>query len=396
MEKRTKITVRDLNLYYGENHALKDVNMNIRENCVTAFIGPSGCGKSTFLKTLNRMNDLVDGVRITGEVKLDDEDIYAEGVDTTVLRKRIGMVFQQPNPFPMSIYDNIAYGLKVKKVSKAEIHERVSHMLSLIRLDGYEKRKPAQLSGGQKQRVSIARALINNPKVLLLDEPLGALDLNLRKQMQLELKTMQKKLGITFIYITHDQEEALTMSDTIVVMNQGYIQQIGTPQEVFNHPANLFVAGFIGTPQMNFFDVRLKRENNEVVAYFGDNKIVVPQGKVSKFVDESYVGREVVMGIRPENIHDDEMFLANAADAAIDVKVEVTEKMGSETYLYLTTTGKEGNIIARVNPRTTSVAGAEIKVAFDVNHLHFFDKETARTILVSDAVPAPTKTNLTK
>ena len=192
MEKRTKITVRDLNLYYCENHALKDVNMNIRENCVTAFIGPSGCGKSTFLKTLNRMNDLVDGVRITGEVKLDDEDIYAEGVDTTVLRKRIGMVFQQPNPFPMSIYDNIAYGLKFKKVSKAEIHESVSHMLSLIRLDGYEKRKPAQLSGGQKQRVAIARALINNPKVLLLDEPLGSLDLNLRKQMQLELKTMQK------------------------------------------------------------------------------------------------------------------------------------------------------------------------------------------------------------
>ena len=214
--------------------------------------------------------------------------------------------------------------------------------------------------------------------------------------MRTEITKLHQRLQTTFIYVTHDQTEAMTMASRIVVMKDGVVQQVDTPQNLYDFPANEFVAGFIGSPQMNFFDVRLKRENNEVVAYFGDNKIVVPQGKVSKFVDESYVGREVVMGIRPENIHDDEMFLANAADATIDVKVEVTEKMGSETYLYLTTTGKEGNIIARVNPRTTSTAGGEIKVAFDVNHLHFFDKETARTILVSDAVPAPTKTNLTK
>ena len=266
----------------------------------------------------------------------------------------------------------------------------------VLGIDQLLNRKPKALSGGQRQRVALGRAIVREPKVFLFDEPLSNLDAKLRVQMRTEITKLHQRLQTTFIYVTHDQTEAMTMASRIVVMKDGVVQQVDTPQNLYDFPANEFVAGFIGSPQMNFFDVRLKRENNEVVAYFGDNKIVVPQGKVSKFVDESYVGREVVMGIRPENIHDDEMFLANAADAAIDVKVEVTEKMGSETYLYLTTTGKEGNIIARVNPRTTSVAGAEIKVAFDVNHLHFFDKETARTILVSDAVPAPTKTNLTK
>jgi multiple sugar transport system ATP-binding protein len=183
----------------------------------------------------------------------------------------------------------------------------------------------------------------------------------------------------------------MTMASRIVVMKDGVVQQVDTPQNLYDFPANEFVAGFIGSPQMNFFDVRLRKEGQDVVAVFGDNKIVVPAGKVSKFIDESYVGREVVMGIRPENIHDDPAFLAGAPDATIGVTVEVTEKMGSETYLYLTTSGKDGNIIARVNPRTTSTAGAQIRVAFDVNHLHFFDKETSRTILVSEAVPAPKK-----
>ena len=309
----------------------------------------------------------------------------------------IAMVFQNYALYPhMTVYENMAFALKLRKVPKDEIDKKVKQAAEILDITQYLGRKPKALSGGQRQRVAIGRAIVRDPQVFLMDEPLSNLDAKLRNQMRAEIIKLRERIDTTFIYVTHDQTEAMTLGDRIVIMKDGFIQQIGTPQEVFNHPANLFVAGFIGTPQMNFFDVRLKRENNEVVAYFGDNKIVVPQGKVSKFVDESYVGREVVMGIRPENIHDDEMFLANAADAAIDVKVEVTEKMGSETYLYLTTTGKEGNIIARVNPRTTSVAGAEIKVAFDVNHLHFFDKETARTILVSDAVPAPTKTNLTK
>ena len=317
-------------------------------------------------------------------------------------RKKMQIVFQDPyaslDP-RMTVGDIVGEPIDIHHLasSKQERYDMIIEMLRRVGLNSeHANRYPHEFSGGQRQRVALGRAIVRSPQVFLLDEPLSNLDAKLRAQMRTEIAKLHKKLGTTFIYVTHDQTEAMTMGDRIVVMKDGYIQQIDSPINLYENPVNKFVAGFIGSPQMNFFDVRLKRENNEVVAYFGDNKIVVPQGKVSKFVDESYVGREVVMGIRPENIHDDEMFLANAADAAIDVKVEVTEKMGSETYLYLTTTGKEGNIIARVNPRTTSVAGAEIKVAFDVNHLHFFDKETARTILVSDAVPAPTKTNLTK
>ena len=396
------LSVENLCLWYGSHQALKDINIEIPEKSITALIGPSGCGKSTTLRMIAGLEEISGG-----ELFIDGKQMN----DVAPKDRDIAMVFQNYALYPhMTVYENIAFPLKLKKIAETdadgkthlkkmpndEIDRRVREAAEILDITQFLDRKPKALSGGQRQRVAIGRAIVRSPKVLLMDEPLSNLDAKLRNQMRAEIIKLREKIDTTFIYVTHDQVEAMTLGDRIVIMRDGFIQQIGTPQEVFNHPKNLFVAGFIGTPQMNFFDVRLKRENNEVVAYFGDNKIVVPQGKVSKFVDESYVGREVVMGIRPENIHDDEMFLANAADAAIDVKVEVTEKMGSETYLYLTTTGKEGNIIARVNPRTTSVAGAEIKVAFDVNHLHFFDKETARTILVSDAVPAPTKTNLTK
>ena len=368
--------------------SVTDFNLEIQDKEFIIFVGPSGCGKSTTLRMIAGLEEISKGEmyiggRLINDVPPKDRDI--------------AMVFQSYALYPhMTVYKNIAFGLELRKTPKDEIDRRVHEAAKILEIEHLLDRKPKALSGGQRQRVALGRAMVRNPAVFLLDEPLSNLDAKLRTSMRTEIIKLHKKLATTFIYVTHDQTEAMTMASRIVVMKDGVVQQVDTPQNLYDFPANEFVAGFIGSPQMNFFDVRLKRENNEVVAYFGDNKIVVPQGKVSKFVDESYVGREVVMGIRPENIHDDEMFLANAADATIDVKVEVTEKMGSETYLYLTTTGKEGNIIARVNPRTTSTAGGEIKVAFDVNHLHFFDKETARTILVSDAVPAPTKTNLTK
>ena len=227
MEKRTKITVRDLNLYYGENHALKDVNMNIRENCVTAFIGPSGCGKSTFLKTLNRMNDLVDGVRITGEVKLDDEDIYAEGVDTTVLRKRIGMVFQQPNPFPMSIYDNIAYGprvhgMKDKSKLDAIVEESLRGAAIFDEVKDRLKKSALGLSGGQQQRCAIARALIKNPVLLLCDEPTGALDSVSSREVLRMLAEVNEAYHTTIVMITHNEGIA-QMADRVVRIHDGQI-----------------------------------------------------------------------------------------------------------------------------------------------------------------------------
>ena len=199
--------------------------------------------------------------------------------------------------------------------------------------------------------------------------------------MRTEISKLHQRLGTTFIYVTHDQTEAMTMASRIVVMKDGFVQQVDSPQNLYDYPANLFVAGFIGSPQMNFFTVKLEKEGNEVVAKFGTNKIVVPPSKLSKFADESYIGKEVYMGIRPENIHDEDVFVEAAANAAIECNVEVTELMGSETYLYLSTSGKDENIIARVNPRTTSRAGQKVKVAFDVNHLHFFDKETEVTLL---------------
>lgn len=239
MEKRTKITVRDLNLYYGENHALKDVNMNIRENCVTAFIGPSGCGKSTFLKTLNRMNDLVDGVRITGEVKLDDEDIYAEGVDTTVLRKRICMVFQQPNPFPMSIYDNIAYGPRVHGIKDklkldAIVEESLRGAAIFDEVKDRLKKSALGLSGGQQQRICIARALAVQPEVLLMDEPTSALDPISTSKIEELMEDLKKKY--TVVVVTHNMQQAVRVSDDTAFFLVGEMVEFGDTKTIFSYP----------------------------------------------------------------------------------------------------------------------------------------------------------------
>ena len=239
MEKRTKITVRDLNLYYGENQALKDVNMNIRENCVTAFIGPSGCGKSTFLKTINRMNDLVDGVRITGEVKLDDEDIYAEGVDTTVLRKRIGMVFQQPNPFPMSIYDNIAYGPRVHGIKDklkldAIVEESLRGAAIFDEVKDRLKKSALGLSGGQQQRICIARALAVQPEVLLMDEPTSALDPISTSKIEELMEDLKKKY--TVVVVTHNMQQAVRVSDDTAFFLVGEMVEFGDTKTIFSYP----------------------------------------------------------------------------------------------------------------------------------------------------------------
>ena len=276
------VDIKDVNKIYGTNHVVKDLNLQVEEGEFLTLLGSSGCGKTTTLRMIAGFEEPTTGsIQVEGE-PIEDKEPFERNVNT---------VFQSYALFPhKTIYDNVAYGLKMKKVPKKEIKERVTEMLEMVQLSGFEKRYPSQLSGGQKQRVAIARALINRPKVLLLDEPLGALDLKLRKQMQLELKRLQKKLHITFIYVTHDQEEALTMSDKIIVMNKGYIQQMGTPEDIYNEPENAFVADFIG-------------DSNIIDGIMLEDRLVEILGTKFECVDEGFGrNRPVDVVIRPEDV----------------------------------------------------------------------------------------------
>jgi multiple sugar transport system ATP-binding protein len=360
-------------VYTGGVTAVSDFTLDIEDKEFIVLVGPSGCGKSTTLRMVAGLEEISEG-----ELYISDKLVN----DVAPKDRDIAMVFQNYALYPhMTVYDNMAFGLKLRKTPKSEIERRVREAAKILDIEHLLSRKPKALSGGQRQRVALGRAIVREPKVFLMDEPLSNLDAKLRVQMRTEITKLHQRLQTTFIYVTHDQTEALTMGTRIVVMKDGFVQQVDSPQNLYDYPVNRFVAGFIGSPQMNFFDVKLVREGNSVYATFGDNKVLIPQGKVAKLTDESYIGKEVVLGIRPENIHDEEVFLANAPKALIDVNVEVVELLGSETFLYLKTSGKEDNLIARVDPRTVSRAGDSIKVAFDTNHLHFFDKDTEQTIL---------------
>lgn len=379
------ISIQDMSVSYnrGKSYVLDKLNLEVKDGEFCVFLGPSGCGKSTAMHCIAGLLHPVHG-----EIRFGDDVMtrVSEGSrDKTFVppqERNIAMVFQEYALYPnMTVRENMSFALKTKKAPKEEINKRVDYMARMLSIEQLLDRRPAELSGGQRQRVALGRALVRDPQVFLLDEPLGNLDAKLRDQVRYELKKIQLQLGITTIYVTHDQTEAMTMASRIVVMKDGFVQQVDTPQNLYDYPANLFVAGFIGSPQMNFFTVKLVKEGNDVAAVFGDNKIIIPPSKLAKFADEDYIGKEVYMGIRPENIHDEDVFIQAAPNAVVDCNVEVTELMGSETYLYLSTSGKEENIIARVNPRTTSRAGQKVQIAFDVNHLHFFDKETETTLL---------------
>lgn len=285
-DKKVIVELKGVNKIYGTNHVVKNLDLEIFEGEFLTLLGSSGCGKTTTLRMIAGFEE-----PSSGSIKVEGEDIH----NKQPFERDVNTVFQSYALFPhMTIYDNIAYGLKMKKVKKAEIKERVDEMLDLVQLGGFEKRYPSQLSGGQKQRVAIARALINRPKVLLLDEPLGALDLKLRKQMQLELKRLQKKLNITFIYVTHDQEEALTMSDRICIMNEGVLQQVGTPTEIYESPQTRFVASFIG--ETNLFD-------GSVSSISGDKlHITIEPGDFNAPYDDFKSGEMLSVSIRPERM----------------------------------------------------------------------------------------------
>ena len=354
----------------SQQKSVDNFSIDIEDKEFIILVGPSGCGKSTTLRMIAGLEEITSGELYIGDKLVNN---------VSPKDRDIAMVFQSYALYPhMTVFDNMAFGLKIKKVPKDEIKRRVHEAAKTLDIEHLLDRKPKALSGGQRQRVALGRAIVREPKVFLMDEPLSNLDAKLRVQMRSEIGKLHKRLQTTFIYVTHDQTEAMTMGTRIVVMKDGVVQQIDSPQNLYEHPVNLFVAGFMGSPQMNFIDATLSEEGGEYYLTFDGGKIKVPADRLTDKVKEK-VGQEVVFGIRPENIHDEEAFLSMNPENCIDVKVDITEMMGAETYLYITI-GENTNAIARVNPRTTAKIGDTIKVAFDLTKLHIFDKETTLTI----------------
>ncbi len=358
-------------IYPGDVVAVEDFNLEIKDKEFVVLVGPSGCGKSTTLRMVAGLEDISKG-----ELYIDDRLVN----DVPPKDRDIAMVFQNYALYPhMTVYENMAFGLKLKKVPKDEIDKKVRAASKSLGIEDLLDRKPKELSGGQSQRVALGRAIVRNPKVFLMDEPLSNLDAKLRVQTRAEIIKLHNELQTTFIYVTHDQTEAMTMGDRIVIMKDGLIQQAATPQEVYEKPANLFVAGFIGSPQMNFIDVDIVGDVNNCELVFGNTKISLPEGKAKLLKEKGYMNKKVIMGIRPEDIHDESAFIEASKDSVVNAKVDMVERMGSETYLYLIVEGLK--TIARVDSRSKARIGDNVELAFDKNRLYLFDKETEKAIL---------------
>ncbi|MCX4268673.1 MAG: sn-glycerol-3-phosphate ABC transporter ATP-binding protein UgpC [Lachnospiraceae bacterium] len=350
--------------------AVKDFNLEIADKEFIIFVGPSGCGKSTTLRMIAGLEEISSGELWIGDKLVND----VEPKD-----RDIAMVFQNYALYPhMTIYDNIAFGLKLRKTPKEQIDKLVHEAARILDIEHLLDRKPKALSGGQRQRVAMGRAIVRNPKVFLMDEPLSNLDAKLRVQMRIEISKLHQRLQATIIYVTHDQTEAMTLGTRIVVMKDGIVQQVDSPQNLYDRPKNLFVAGFIGSPQMNLVDATVSQSGSDVKLTFGGNTIKVPDAKAKKLVEGGYIGKTVVMGIRPEDVHDEEMYLKNSPDSIIDVTIRVYELLGAEVFLYFDI--DQFNCTARVNPRTTARPGDTVKMALDLSKLHVFNKETEKII----------------
>ena len=357
--------------YPGGVTAVSDFNLEIRDKEFLVLVGPSGCGKSTTLRMIAGLEEISEGELFIGDQLVND---------VAPKDRKIAMVFQNYALYPhMSVFENMAFGLKLNKTPKEEIKRRVEEAARILDITHLLDRKPKALSGGQKQRVALGRAIVRNPKVFLLDEPLSNLDAKLRAAMRTELTKLHNRVGTTFVYVTHDQVEAMTMATRIVVMKDGLIQQVDTPQNLYDSPCNIFVAGFIGTPQMNFINGKLVKLGEDVYFNFEGHSIKIPAEKANHPALKEYIDQEVVVGIRPECINDQEAAVAANPDSTIETLVDVTELMGAEIYLYLVT--GETHLTARVSSRSTSRAGDTIKVAFDVSRMHIFDKDTERCIV---------------
>ncbi len=358
--------------YAGGVTAVSDVNLEIEDKEFLILVGPSGCGKSTTLRMIAGLEEISEGEVYIGDTLVNE---------VAPKDRDIAMVFQNYALYPhMTVFENMAFALRLRKTPKDEIKKRVHEAARILDIEHLLDRKPKALSGGQRQRVALGRAIVREPKVFLMDEPLSNLDAKLRVQMRSEIGKLHRRLQTTFIYVTHDQTEAMTMGTRIVVMKDGFVQQVASPQDLYDVPVNMFVAGFIGSPQMNFFKATLEKQGDSVVLLFGQRKIVLPEGKAKALTGkEQYFGKEVMVGIRPECIYDDEAHISAMPDSIVTAHVDNTEMMGAETYLYLLI--EDFSVIAKVNRRSTASLGEDIQVAIDANKLHLFDIETEATII---------------
>lgn len=365
-----KIELKHINKTYENGfEAVKDFNLEIDDKEFIIFVGPSGCGKTTTLRMIAGLEEITGG-----ELFIDGKKMNKVSASD----RDIAMVFQNYALYPhMSVYKNIAYSLHIHHEKKDVIDKKVMEVAEILGLKEVLDRKPGQLSGGQKQRVAMGRAIVRNPKVFLMDEPLSNLDAKLRGQMRVEIARLYHQLDSTFIYVTHDQTEAMTLGTRIVVMKDGEIQQIDTPQRLFHYPANQFVAGFIGTPPMNFMDGVVKKENDDLIIEVDGRKIPVTAQKAENLLHADMVGKEVVVGIRPEHIS-----LFKKVDGAVHGEgyVDVYEMLGTEAIVYINQDNSEQKLVAKIPAETQMQASDKVKVVFDVEKIHVFDKTTGKTI----------------
>ncbi len=366
------LSLKNINKTYPNGFvAVKNFNLEIADKEFIIFVGPSGCGKSTTLRMIAGLEEITAGELYIGDKLVND----VEPKD-----RDIAMVFQNYALYPhMSVYDNMAFGLRLRKTPKDRIDKLVHEAAKILDIEHLLDRKPKALSGGQRQRVAMGRAIVRDPKVFLMDEPLSNLDAKLRVQMRIEISKLHQRLETTIIYVTHDQTEALTLGTRIVVMKDGVIQQVDTPLDLYMRPNNLFVAGFIGSPQMNFIDCKVVKEGSDVLLKFGESSVKLTEPKAKKLIEAGYEDKTVVLGIRPEDIKDEEMFISQAQGSTIDAVVKVYEMLGAEVFLYFTIEGFD--ITVRVNPRTTARPGDTVTIAFDMTKAHIFDKETEQIIV---------------
>jgi multiple sugar transport system ATP-binding protein len=362
------VTYKDVVKQWGDVIAVNNTSFHIEDKEFLVLVGPSGCGKTTALRLLAGLEEIT-----SGEILIGDRVVN----DVAPKDRDIAMVFQSYALYPhLSVFDNLAFGLKLRKTPKEEIKQRVEEAANILGIEDLLDRKPRQLSGGQRQRVAVGRAIVRDPAVFLFDEPLSNLDAKLRVAMRAEITKLHKKLGTTFVYVTHDQVEAMTMATRIAVINKGILQQIDSPQVLYDNPDNLFVAGFIGSPSMNFFPAKLRKDGDKIFVDAKEFSVALPENKNSLF--NAHVGKDVVFGIRPENIHNPDFIPPNTHTELAPAKVDVTELMGNEIFLHLMS--GETSFVARVDPRSRYAAGDEIQVAFNMDSIHIFDAETEEAI----------------